>query len=433
MYMSQEEHKVIYEKKIVVDSRTKPLSGAPFSGKGAMRQEQITEEVQGDRPRLLFVITQGMWEEPQKYVIQLARYFAPRYQLHLVFGTFEFTGRNVFREEFEALGGVVHTVDALTHKPVLGNDLVCVFKLRTILAQIKPEVVHVHDAKTAFIVGLARLMSSGSRQVATVHGFRDTTDNKSYEVAIFEFFIKLGFNFASRLICRDQYTYTKAQELFGTSKTQLILPGISEVHFLNPEEKLRAMVQDAPDSIAAALQQAGTMIVGGIAPLEADQGIAYTLQALKILQEEGLSFVYIHYGDGDQKHLLEHEVVQFGLSDRVIFKGLDKMAHLYLQIFDVVVHPTLRPGDTTLLRDCGLARRAVVISDVEGVGETVESGVHALVVTPRDNVALAKAIESLAHNKDRRDALGEALEQRIRAYYSEEEMFRQTELVYEGS
>lgn len=438
--MNQEgSRKVIFEDKIVVDTRTTARDKVTVTEEPSDTKQpeavnadiETTETVADDRPHLLFVVTQGMWEEPQKYIIQLAEHFASQYQLHVVFGTFEFTGKNVFRERFEALGGTVHTIDSLTHKPVLGNELSTVFKLRKLLAEIKPDVVHCNDPKTSFLTGLARLMTGGSRQVSTVHGFRDTSDNKSHEVVVFEFFVKLGLNFSSTVVCRDQYTHQQATRMLG-NKAQLVLPGIHEIHFLNPEEKLRSIIQDAPDKIGGLMREAGTVILGNVAPLEADQGIAYTLQALAKLKEKGVSFVYIHYGDGDQKRLLEHELETFGIKDRVLFKGLDKLANLYLQIFDIIVQPTLRPGDLTLLRDAGLARRAVVISDIDGITDAVTDGQEAVVVEQKNPEAIAEEIAMLAQDKAKRDQLGAALEKRIRENYSEEEMFRKTEAIYEG-
>ena len=103
--MNQEgSRKVIFEDKIVVDTRTTARDKVTINKESLPVQQpedihagiETTETMADDRPGLLFVITQGMWEEPQKYIIQLAEHFASQYQLHVVFGTFEFTGKIAF-------------------------------------------------------------------------------------------------------------------------------------------------------------------------------------------------------------------------------------------------------------------------------------------------------------------------------------------------
>ena len=427
------EHKIIHEKKIVIDSRSRPKrENETETDEPSGEPGTVAELVPVDnRPVLLFVITQGMWEEPQKYIVQLARHFASDYQLHLIFGTYEFTGKNTFRQEFESLGGTVHTINALTHKNVLANEVNVIFNLWKLLSAIKPDVVHTNDGKTSLLTGLARMMAGSSHQVATMHGLLDTSDAKSYEASIANWFVKVSYGMAKTIMTRDQHTHQQAVKMFG-DRAVLVLPGIHEIHFLNAEEKMRSIIQDAPDRIAGSMKEAGTLILGNIAPLEADQGIAYLLQALQQLQEQGQQFVYIHYGDGDQKHLLEYEIEQFGLSDRVLMKGLDTLASLYLPVFDVVVHPTLRPGSLDLLRDAGLAGRAVIITDVEGVSDAIQDGTHAVVIPQKDPTAIAEAISFLSRDKARRDTMGRALEQRIRKNYSEEAMFNKTREIYEG-
>jgi len=347
-----------------------------------------------------------------------------------VFGTFEFTGKNLLQEKIEALGGVVHTIDPSGHKNVLANEISTFFALWKLFRKIKPVVYHANDGKTALFGGLSAALSGVKRTVATIHGYPDISGMKGAEVGILNFFIKLSYGRVSQIIVRDAHTSSWATPMFGSRKVNLILPGISEVNFTQRAEKLRAIAQDAPAEISGYLQEQSTLIIGNVGPLDADQGIAYTLHAISLLKEKGVTVVYIHYGDGDQKHLLEHELSEFGITDRVLFKGIDKMASSYFPIFDVVVHPTLRPGVPAIVRDLAQAEKALVITDVIGVTESLEDKKEAIIIPQGDSQAIADALEMLAGDKPARDSLGQAIKERIERDYSKEAMFEKTIQLY---
>ena len=391
----------------------------------------VTETKQENtKPVLLFGVTQAMWLEPQRYIVQLAEHLSQDYSIHVVFGTFEFTGKNLLQEKIEALGGVVHTIDPLGHKNVLANEISTFFALWKLFRKIKPVVYHANDGKTALFGGLSAALSGVKRTVATIHGYPDISGMKGAEVGILNFFIKLSYGRVSQIIVRDAHTSSWATPMFGSRKVNLILPGISEVNFTQRAEKLRAIAQDAPAEISGYLQEQSTLIIGNVGPLDADQGIAYTLHAISLLKEKGVTVVYIHYGDGDQKHLLEHELSEFGITDRVLFKGIDKMASSYFPIFDVVVHPTLRPGVPAIVRDLAQAEKALVITDVIGVTESLEDKKEAIIIPQGDSQAIADALEMLAGDKPARDSLGQAIKERIERDYSKEAMFEKTIQLY---
>ncbi len=423
---------IIHEDKIVVDSHTKVRSAvAPAESTQAV-VESDSPTPTDTRPVLVHVITRGAWEDPQKYIVKLIKYFKARYRVYVVFGTYEFTGINEFRQQVEALGVEVRTISTLQHTNVVGNEITSIIKFHKLFRELGPTVVHVHDAKTSLLVGIARMFGGNFRHIATVHQYLHTSGAKSYEVSMARAVFTWAFGMSEFLIMRNQFMYSQLHNNWP-GKVSLVLPGLEDITFVNPRDKLRSVAKDAPPLTQQYLEDPDTLVIGSIAPLEADQGIAYTLQALQILKEQGLQFVYIHYGAGDQMNLLEHEVAQFGLSDHVLFKGRDARAQIYLQMFDVVVLSTTRNGDVGLLRDAGQAKRAVITTDISGVAEIIEDQVHAVVVAQKNPEALAQAITELAGDASRRATLGNALEARIKERYSQEVMLSHTEKIYEGN
>jgi glycosyltransferase involved in cell wall biosynthesis len=72
-----------------------------------------------------------------------------------------------------------------------------------------------------------------------------------------------------------------------------------------------------------------------------------------------------------------------------------------------------------------------VTTDVPGCREVVHGGVNGLLVSPRDHVALAAAIEILLLDPDMRVRMGRAGRERAITEFSSEIVIRQTLDLYE--
>lgn len=385
------------------------------------------------RPVLLFVITQAMWKDPQRYIAQLAEYFGTEYQIHIIYGAFEFTGKNMLQERIKSIGGHVHPISTLRRKNVFFSEISSVIEMWKIVKKLRPSIVHYHDGKAALLGSMAVMVAgSGARTVSTIHSFIDVRDQNGFTRAVVQFFTKLSYGRARHIIVRDEYSFTRAQAMFGPRKVTLVLPGIHTLKFVDPQEKLKVIARETSEAVRKHMQEPGVLVIGNIAPLDADQGIAYTLQALRLILEQGVSFIYIHYGEGDQRKLLSLEVGRLGLQDRVLFQGSDKLAVSYLPMFDIVVHPTVCPGFPEIILDVALASRALIISDVVGVSTAINRSVEAMMVPAKDARAIADAIIRLAQNPAERHTLGNALNARIVHDYDRDRMFKQTADVYNG-
>jgi len=80
---------------------------------------------------------------------------------------------------------------------------------------------------------------------------------------------------------------------------------------------------------------------------------------------------------------------------------------------NVVALPSYREGLPKTLLEAGLARRAVVTTDVVGCREVVTDGVNGLVVPARDADALAAALARLLRDPALRARLSEAHHARV--------------------
>ncbi len=129
------------------------------------------------------------------------------------------------------------------------------------------------------------------------------------------------------------------------------------------------------------------------------KGISYLIRAMTHLKKGRLVIL----GDGSERRRLELLSTSLGLGGRVSFQGwLDHCSKFWrhLQQATVFVLPSLSEGIPRAVIEAMACGLPVVATDVGGVPEVVSDGVNGLLVPPRDEEALAKAIEYIFSDID---------------------------------
>jgi glycosyltransferase involved in cell wall biosynthesis len=117
---------------------------------------------------------------------------------------------------------------------------------------------------------------------------------------------------------------------------------------------------------------------------------------------------------GDEVHAL---VLQLGLGEKVTFTGFVDDMHAALADLDIVVVPSRRESAPLVVYEAMALGKPVVASRVHGLPELVDDGVTGLLVPPEDDAATAKAVLSLLADPDRRRAMGQAAQRRVRTHF----------------
>jgi glycosyltransferase involved in cell wall biosynthesis len=185
--------------------------------------------------------------------------------------------------------------------------------------------------------------------------------------------VLLTFRIASGVICVSKDLENVAQRLGAKSTvvipSPLMLPYSNEI---NVRRKDRQIVS-----------------VARLVPIK---GLSYLIRAMVHVKDGSLVII----GDGPERRRLELLSRHLELSDRVFFTGWigERSTILkYLRQAAVFVLPSLSEGRPRVLIEAMACGLPVVATNVGGVPEVVVDGVNGLLVPPRDEKALAKAIE----------------------------------------
>jgi len=148
------------------------------------------------------------------------------------------------------------------------------------------------------------------------------------------------------------------------------------------------------------------------------KGFTHLVDALHLLERQGLDFRCTLVGEGPLRSALAAQVRGLGLAARVVLAGALEQAELVplyrrAAVFVLMAQAEWHWGIPNVIIEALAARAAVITTRFGSVEELVRHGESGLLVPARDPVALAHAISSLAADDDLRQRLAEAGHRRV--------------------
>jgi len=169
-------------------------------------------------------------------------------------------------------------------------------------------------------------------------------------------------------------------------------------------------------------------LVGIVATLRSWKGHRTLLEAMALLPP---SIALIVVGDGPQRALLERQIGELALGERVLMAGNQADVLPWLHALDVFALPSYaNEGVPQALVQAMLCGLPCVTTLAGSISELATHEASALVVPPRDAEALAAAILRLTEDPGLRRDLGEAARRHCAENFTYERMLDRMERVY---
>lgn len=139
----------------------------------------------------------------------------------------------------------------------------------------------------------------------------------------------------------------------------------------------------------------GYRTVATIGRLDEQKGNQYFVEAAAQVLERTDDVKFMIVGDGPLLAPLQEQCRALGIEENVIFTGFQKNIPLLQSAVDIQVFPSLWEGTPLTLFEAMAMGKAIVSTDVDGLGEVLEHEETALVVAAREPAQLAHGIERL--------------------------------------
>ena len=154
------------------------------------------------------------------------------------------------------------------------------------------------------------------------------------------------------------------------------------------------------------LGDSGKRIVGVIGRLSPDKGPALIIEAARYIVKEAPYARFVLIGEEDPSHrgyaaALKSAVASSGLDSYFVFAGFHAPAGDACQALDIVAFPTAAEGFGRVAIEAGVARKALVATDIPGLREIVPPTL-ANILLPRDARSFARRIIELLQNEAER-------------------------------
>lgn len=330
------------------------------------------------RTKILYLVTKATWGGAQRYVYDLATSVPQNeFEASVAYGT-----PGMLSLKLPATAVASHELASLGRDVALLSDIRGFLAILAMLRAQQPDIVHLNSSKAAALGALAARIAGIKKIIFTVHGW----PFKESRNGLWRAFVRT----ASWLTAVLSHTVIVVSEHDIRIASRMPFIGRKTIHIpigLGPQNFLLR------DEAASALRISGdaTRFVT-VAELTANKGLRYALDALRILDRQGVHADYYLIGDGEQRGELAAHAAALGLAERVRFLGYVDGAARYLKAFDVFVLPSVKEGMPYVLLEaaaCGLPIVTTTAVDVNVPG--------ARRVPPADAAALASALAEHSH------------------------------------
>lgn len=189
------------------------------------------------------------------------------------------------------------------------------------------------------------------------------------------------------------------REAFGTPDSGIrVIENVLDVSFVRTE----AARFDVGGEMDAG---ASTLRLCSVGRLSHAKGFDLAIEACRILVETGLDVKWFLVGYGPERESLHAAVARYGLEEHFVMLGPKSNPYPYIAACDVYVQPSRYEGKAVTVREAQVLGRAVVVSPYPTAASQLEDGVDGLVAEPGVH-GLARTLERLLRDRDRRDLLG---------------------------
>jgi glycosyltransferase involved in cell wall biosynthesis len=276
-------------------------------------------------------------------------------------------------------------------------DLSVLGKMRTLLSEIRPDIVQTHNVKSHFLACL----SGVPRQypwIAFHHGYT-RTDLKDF---LYSQLDRWSLRRARRVVAVCQ-AFAADLEKGGIAADRILVRH-------NMVKKFIPATAEKVETLRSKFAIPQEALVGiCVGRLSQEKGQIDLIRALGQLRQHPMpvNFRIIIVGDGPERAKLQDEALQLRVSANVIFAGFDPDTAPYYSLADFAVLPSHSEGSPNALLEAMAAGLPTVCTRVGGVPEIAINESTALITYAVDPNALSGAIHKLLIDPALRRALGE--------------------------
>jgi glycosyltransferase involved in cell wall biosynthesis len=353
-------------------------------------------------PKILRIINRLNLGGPTYNAAYLTRYLAPEYETMLVSGMKDESEES---SEFivKKLGIEPVYIPEMKREIDPGNDRSAYIKLKGIIRDFKPDIVHTHASKAGTIGRIAAINSGISVIVHTFHGHAFHSYFNPFTTRIF---MEIERYLARRSTAIIAISEIQRQELVykykivADDKVTVIPLGFDLSRFREQQQENRKKFRDK-------YQLTDEVVIGIIGRLVPIKNHEMFVSAFKKLMEQTQRKVKAFIiGDGINRAYLQKRIRDSGLENNVVFTSWQKDIEIAMAGLDIVALTSLNEGTPVSLIEAQAAGKPVISTEVGGVANVVLRDKTGFLSPANDVNAFAESLMKLTEDEHLRDEMG---------------------------
>lgn len=390
-------------------------------------------------PRVLRILNRLVIGGPSKNAVYLTRYMQPEFDTLLVIG-----GKEDHEQDADFLA-TSHQIQPTCipgmKRPIsFTNDWMAYKKLKKLIREFKPDIVHTHAAKSG---ALGRMAAKHCGVPVIVHTFHGHVFHSYFNPVKTNFFIRAErylAGFSDAIIAISEVQKKELEEDFKiatASKFRVIPLGLDLDHFIIDQDSKRKKFREE-----FGLDD-NTIAIGIIGRLVPVKNHSLFLKSIKHVLEnyEGNIKAFI-IGDGESRATIQREATQLGIS----FSQHKDTVHPHPLIFtswrndvdticaglDIIALTSLNEGTPVSLIEAQAACKPVVSTRVGGIADVVLENRSGLLSAADDQSSFAKNLLQLVSDSSLRSRFSNAGKEHVLNKYGYRRLVKDmSELYYE--
>lgn len=305
----------------------------------------------------------------------------------------------------------------------LFREIKTLFKLRNIIRQVAPDIIHNIALKPVLYGGIVTFFSS-IKSVNLIAGLGAIFASKNIKARVLKPIVKL--------ILQGLFSKSSCRIIVQNSVDKKVL--IEQLAINNKKVVLIKGSGIDIKQFSPSAEPEGKISIALVSRLLWDKGIREFVSAVKYLkQEKGLDFSAHLIGAPDSENLAsvnQQQLDEWHQSGMVNCLGHTENIAEVWRNNHIAVLPSYREGLPKSLLEAAACGRPIVTTDTAGCNEIVKQGVNGLLVPIRNDQALAEAIEKLIVDKALRTKMGLKGREMVENEFSDQMIIEQTLQVY---
>lgn len=283
----------------------------------------------------------------------------------------------------------------------LKQDRIAYKKIKELIGDFKPDIVHTHASKAGAIGRLAAHKMKVPQIYHTFHGHVFHSYFGKAKTSVYKTVERNLAKKSTRIIAISEiqkHELSTIHKICPPEKISVVPLGFDLERFHTDLESKRTRFRNewkiADDEIAIG-------IVGRLVPIKNHE--LFLEAAKKVSEQSRKKLKFVIVGDGELREYLENKVSELGL-DNVLFTSWQKNVDIVNAGLDIIALTSKNEGTPVSLIEAQAGRKPIVSTRVGGIENVVKPGKTALLSESGDLDGFAMNLLNLVENEDLRQS-----------------------------